>query len=141
LGRPRTAKPTPPPPHPGYHEKGETSWTDPSMQALPAPADAGALPPGWAETADADGNKYWYHENGATSWELPVAEAGLPAGWGETQDGDGNTYCAYRAAARARRAARRLTPSSPPHPKHPIFFPLPTAGYHDDGRTSWERPT
>jgi hypothetical protein len=37
-----------------------------------ATADPGALPPGWSETADAEGDMYWYNDAGVTSWTRPT---------------------------------------------------------------------
>jgi hypothetical protein len=40
--------------------------------AAAATPDPGALPPGWSETADAEGDTYWYNDAGQTSWTRPT---------------------------------------------------------------------
>jgi hypothetical protein len=34
---------------------------------------SGGLPYGWHSTCDAEGDTYYYHDNGSTSWEYPTA--------------------------------------------------------------------
>ena len=36
-------------------------------------APAGGLPPGWASAVDGDGDTYYYHQDGRTSWEVPTS--------------------------------------------------------------------
>ena len=96
----------------------ETSWERPATVATMANPmahrrDETQLPTGWTKEWDAEGNKYYSHEEGQSQWDPPEGSVGgssgndpelllttshvrsdtqLPDGWAKDWDPEGNKY-------------------------------------------------
>ena len=92
------------------------------------------LPSGWGKDMDAEGNKFYYSEDGSVQWEKPPGSVGgsgsagllgdghvrsdtkLPSGWGTDIDGEGNKYYYDEAGATSWTAPEGSTKDGVSHP-------------------------
>jgi len=91
------------------HEIEMTAVTTTQQQQQQHGRTKTQLPTGWGKDVDADGNKYYYGNDGKVSWDAPPGSTGgssgvpattqhgrsdtvLPTGWGKDVDASGNSY-------------------------------------------------